>query len=206
MTFAVPIDLFANFDSFSEQIYETTFTDDGITFSDWLTSPSSVNSARFSIETTTADLGPMFSPPNFLAVSGFVVGPTDAFILGQLSSMQITFGDVANNASLELFRGGLISAVISLEAYLKDELVASDTAANTSYVNTPRNGIVQRTFSISNVQFDELRLLSIGGTSAVGLDNVRVSLVPEPNMMLGSLVILGFLSRAGCSAMRRVVG
>ena len=192
---ASAITLTANFDSFSEDIYGRSFIDGDIRFFEWLSSPDSTTRSRFSIETTSRDLGDAFSPPNLLGAGGFVSGPGGTISLSQLSSVRIRPSRRGISIDLEVFRSSRFLAfspnnVLTLDAFLDEELVASDMALNTEFLEVS-NGILHRTFSLNNIEFDELRLSSSGpddqGVSFIALDNVEVKSIPEPLTILGAV-------------------
>ena len=192
---ASAITLTANFDSFSEDIYEQSFMDGGIRFFEWLSSPNSTTRSRFSIETTSRDLGEAFSPPNLLGAGGFVSGPGGTISLSPLSSVRIRPSRRGISIDLEVFRSSRFltfspNNVLTLDAFLDEALVASDTALNAEFMEVS-NGILHRTFSLNNLEFDELRLSSSGpddqGVSFIRLDNVQVKSIPEPLTILGAV-------------------
>ncbi len=182
----------ATFDSFSEGFSGTTITDGEITFFDLdeRLSPEQL-AYTFSIESTTASqLGSSFSAPNYLTTEGFVAGPELSF--GRFGSARITTGKVEQAASLELFSQQPFSAsnnILTLEASLDGNLVASKSAALVDFGVVGTSPLLHKTLAVSGVAFDELRLVASGpdddGVAFIGIDNVRV--VPEPTSALGVL-------------------
>lgn len=181
----------ATFDSFSEGFSGKTITDGEITFFD-LDERLSPNQLpyEFSIEsTTTAQLGSSFSAPNYLTTEGFVPGPDPSF--GRFGSARITTKKVEQAASLELF-SQLFSPsnnILTLEASLDGNLVASNSAALADFEVIGTGPLLHKTIAVSGVAFDELRLVASGpdddGVAFIGIDNVEV--VPEPTSVLGVL-------------------
>lgn len=182
----------ATFDSFSEGFSGTTITDGGITFFDLdeRLSPKQL-AYTFSIESTTASqLGSSFSAPNYLTTEGFVPGPYVSF--GRFGSARITTGKVEQAASLEVFSQQPFfpsNNILTLEASLDGNLVASNSAALADFDVVGTSSLLHETLAVSGVAFDELRLVASGpdddGVAFIGIDNVRV--VPEPTSVLGIL-------------------
>lgn len=195
----------ATFDSFSEGFSGTTITDGGITFFDLdeRLSPEQIP-YTFSIEGTTASqLGSSFSAPNYLTTEGFVPGPDPSF--GRFGSARITTGKVEQAASLELFSQQPFSPsdnILTLEASLDGNLVASKSAALTDFEVVGTSPLLHKTLAVSGVAFDELRLVASGpdddGVAFIGIDNVSV--VPEPTSTLG---VLAFAALGAGSLLNR---
>jgi MYXO-CTERM domain-containing protein len=182
---ALATTLLATFDTLPEGDAGSVITDGGITFSHLdrrLTGPPQTN---FTIEATDTTLfGPTFTPPNYLNTGGYVGGP--GFSFGRFGSARITFGSVRGyNASMDIFSFLGDPNSLTLEAWLGGSPVAS------SSVTFAGSGIGRRGLTINRVAFDELRLVASGpqdsGVVFIGIDNVRVTLAPEP----ASLGLLG---------------
>lgn len=191
---AIATPLIATFDSFSEGSAWLTFSDGGITFSDLDTRLGSFpNSFVIENASNLSDLA--FSPPNFLGFGGYSPGPSFGF--GRFGSARLNFGAApAFEATMDifsLFRN--TPNILTLEALLGGTSVASNSIA----FNLPGSGILHQTLSVSSVAFDELRLVGSGsyesGTVFIGIDNVSITLVPEPGTV--SLFGVGFLGLIG---------
>lgn len=187
----------ASFDSFPEGFSGTTITDGKITFFDLDQRLSDTASSPFLIESTTADqLGASFSPPNYLSPGGFSPGFGASF--GRFGSTRITTGTIGEFASLDVF-SLLFSPsnnILTLEAWLDENLVGSSSVALSSFEPVNTDGLVQQTLEISGVTFNQLRLVASGldddGVAFIGIDNVRVDeviSVPESTSALSILAI-----------------
>jgi hypothetical protein len=178
--------LIATFDAFAEGDSFSTLTDGGITFSGL---DQRLDGGSFIIEAAggpeVALLGSLFSPPNYLTFGGYSPGP--GFGFGRFGSARVTFGPLpATHASMSVF-GGDAPNFLTLVALRSGTQVGSSTI-DFSELTEP---LSVQTLSISNVVFDELRLVASGpafeGIVTIGLDNVRITPVPE----LSTLALLG---------------
>jgi hypothetical protein len=167
--------LVANFDSFSEGEWGLSITDGGITF-------ENLNEygvqGEFSIEgSTTEQMGPFFSPPNYLTTEGYVPGPGASF--GRFGSADIVFSGQGSSAWMDIFYLGASNNHLALEALWGGNVVA--TAAMDF---NAASGIQRELLAITGVPitFDSLRLRAYGpdnnGAVFIGIDNVEI--VPEP--------------------------
>jgi hypothetical protein len=184
--------LIATFDSFSEGSVSHIFSDGGITFSDMDSRLSSFPDL-FIIENASSLSDPAFSPPNFLTTVGYVPGP--GFGFGRFGSARLTFGaTLAFEATMDIFSFRNPN-ILTLEALLGGIPVGSNSIG----FQLPGTGDLHQTLSISGVAFDELRLVGSGpdedGAVFIGIDNVNITLVPEPYTV--SLFGLGFLHLFG---------
>lgn len=177
----------ATFDSFSEGFSGTTITDGGITFFDLdnRLSPEQLPDTFYTESATAEQLGSSFSAPNYLTTEGFSPGPDPSF--GRFGSARIATGKVEQAASLELFSiiGFAPSPnTVTLEALLDGNPVASDSAALIDFQAVGTGPWSHKTFAVSGVAFDELRLVASGpdsdGVAYIGIDNVHI--VPEPSL------------------------
>ena len=181
--------LVANFDIFEEGAIGFTFQDGGITFSE--NDPYSSLQPPGIYTLLTADdvsedgrfIG--FSSPNVLTcANGYVPGPTGG--AGRFGSLRISFDGLASMASTDIFLyGGLEYSEnqLSFQAFLNGILVAEEI------IHVPQEfGFHILQPAISNVLFDDLRLVSSGpfssGASFLAMDNVEITLVPEPATLL----------------------
>ena len=187
----------ATFDSFSEGFSGKTIIDDGITFFDLdeFLPPDQVGLENFSIESTDSQLfGTLFSPPNYLTTEGF--SPGSGFSFGRFGSMRMTTGEIADVASLNIFTLDGTSnpnSVLTLEAFLDGGLVASNSSLISIFEPAvPGGSVLAQKLSISNVSFDELRLIASASQPVfIGIDNVSITStgISEPTSALSLLVI-----------------
>jgi hypothetical protein len=171
--------LTANFDDLNEGSLGSSFSDGGIRFSNLDERIPGPSGDAFTIQTTTANL-PRFSPPNYLTFGGFVPGDTTNFSFGRFGSANIDFPGMGSFASMNLIAFGTSSTnTLTLEGFLGGNVVASDTIT----FNGAGWDVVGRTISISGM-FDSKRLVAAGpdnnGTDFFGVDNVFITIVPEP--------------------------
>ncbi|MGD0252703.1 MAG: hypothetical protein ABSC01_08395 [Verrucomicrobiota bacterium] len=172
--------LTANFDDLTEGSEGSSFSDGGISFSDIDERILNSTVNTFDIQATTANL-PGFSPPNYLTFEGFVPGDTDSFGFGRFGSANIGFSGIGSFASMDIFGFGTSSAnTLTLEALLGGNVVDTDTV--TFYSSS--SGVVYRPLTVSGT-FDSLQLVAVGpdnnGTDFFGMDNVNITIVPEPS-------------------------
>lgn len=192
----------ATFDNLLEGFSSRVLTIEGIVFSDLDRRQISPNPS-FVVERADDSSLPLdspFSPPNILTFGGYVPGSGYGF--GRFGSARISTGSLASDASLDIFdfprlRKGSNDSIITLEAYLDGTLVGSNNIIfDTIVKNRDDFKSISKKLSISNVVFDELRLIASGtedqGIVAIGIDNVRVNnivTVPEPSAGLGQLAV-----------------
>ncbi len=163
--------------------------DGGITFSEPTRPPIS---SIFTIDDVSGDdrfLGPL-TPPNCLTLGGYTPGPTGSAL--RFGSARISFEGIAYEVGIDIFISGSASQnnQLALQAFLEDSLVSQ------TVLQVPdTTGINQRQMTISDTLFDDLRLVASGpddyGVVFMSLDNVHISLVPEPATLL--LLALGAL-------------
>ncbi len=154
----------ATFDTLAEGFTPTTFVSDGITFSNGLWFPGSVN-LTFGIDNASATVpalgfGAFFSSPNVMQVGGFVSGPTTGFF--RVHSWQAHVpAQTFSLGSVEVFYiDDFIGTTVALQALSGGQVVASD-----SFLITQSNPgtALHRTLSVQGVGFDRLRFLVSGG-------------------------------------------
>jgi hypothetical protein len=181
------ITLTANFDNLPESILGASFSDDGIGFSNL---DEGFPNGVFAIQSATNTI-PGFSPPNYLTFGAFASGGALSF--GRFSSMSIDLSRTGLFASLDIFGPSFMqqSNTLTLEAILNGNVVNSDTVT----LNGPVDGeIVYETLSVSGT-FDSLALVAAGpesnGDDFIGMDNVTLTVVPEPPA--GRLVCSGLI-------------
>ena len=169
----------ANFDDLGEGTEGSSFSDGGITFSGIDERIPDTPGGTFDIEATTATL-PGFSAPNYLTFEGYVPGLDSGYSFGRFGSADIGFSGIAISATMDIFGFENPSTnTLTLEALLAGTVVDTDTV--TFYDSL--YGVVYRPLAVSGT-FDSLQLVSAGtyelGTSFFGIDNVRITIVPEP--------------------------
>ena len=172
--------LTANFDDLGEGSEGSSFSDGGITFSDIDERIPDTPGGTFDIEATTATL-PGFSAPNYLTFEGYVPGLNNGYGFGRFGSADIGFSGTATSASMDIFGFGKSSTnTLTLEALLAGTVVDTDTVTFQGSLST----VLYRPLAVSGT-FDSLQLVSAGtyelGTSFFGMDNVRITIVPEPS-------------------------
>ncbi|MCL4219789.1 MAG: hypothetical protein KJZ65_00325 [Phycisphaerales bacterium] len=179
----------ATFDTLSEGVLGTTFTDGGITFSD-LDDRAGGFPVPFTCERADGTMpGPGFSPPNALGFGSWVPGPDAAF--SQIGSFRFTTGTIQTSASIDVFEWGTPAGnFISLEAYRNGLLVRSTT------VQTPGNWQINHWhLHVSGAAFDTLRINGTGphsfGTFIGLVDNVVVIPAPPTALALTLLALHG---------------
>jgi hypothetical protein len=190
-----------NFDSLTEGFVGSSFTDGGITFFDQQPFPTFAIDA---LGLSATELGPTFSPPNYLNFGGFLAPGPECCIFGGFQSMRMSFGGEASSARLDVYTFINVSSsnTLALEAYLAGTLVAIDSALISSFEETfvlppPFDFTLgHRRFAVSGDRFDELHLVASGPAELVfpGVDNVAI---PEPGILeliMASGVIV-FLTR-----------
>jgi hypothetical protein len=175
------INLTANFDDLNEGVRGSIFSDGGILFSNIDERIPGTSVSRFCIQATTAQL-PGFSPPNYLTFAGFVPGDTPNFAFGRFGSANIYFSGIGTFVSMNLMAFGTSSTnTLTLEGLMRGNIVDIDTI---TFYSISR-GVVGRTIDIAGV-FDSIRLLAAGpdndGTVFFGVDNVDITVVPEPTV------------------------
>ena len=177
-----------DFDNLTEGFVGSSFTDGGITFFDQEPFPTFAIDA---LGLSATELGPTFSPPNYLNFGGvFAPGP-ECCIFGGFQPIRITFGGGRpHQPRLDVYTFINVSSsnTLALEAYLVGTLVAIDSALISSFEETfvfppPFDFTLgHRRFAVSGNRFDELRLVASGSAELVfpGVDNVAI---PEPGIL-----------------------
>ena len=201
----------ANFDSFSEGSVGNSFTDGGITFSDFdnyisfYTPPLNIDDASTTLANST------FSPNNVLSFSSIISGGTAGY--GRFGSITMSIADVATSASLDIFAASFpANNQLTLKAFYQGGLVDSVSVWFSAFDHYIRPGgntsSHQYTMTIDGIQFDELQLVSTGsynsGASFILLDNVVFNTpapvpVPAAVWLFGS----GLLGLASFSRKKR---
>ena len=197
--------LTANFDNLTEGSQDSSFSDGGINFSNIDERILGPANYTFDIQATTAN-SPGFSHPNYLTFGGFVPGDTGGFGFGRFGSASMGFPGIASFASMDIFGFGSPSLnTLTLEAMLGNNVVDSDTV---TFYNPNSKDVVYRPLSVSGT-FDSLKLVAAGsdndGTDFFGIDNVNITVVPEPSINgLVCCVLACVISRYfGCGVQSR---
>jgi hypothetical protein len=167
--------LLANFDDLTMGFVGKSFTDGGITFSNLDTAGGP--SHTFAVQVGSD--GATFSSPNYLVFG--VYSPQPGLLLARFGSMDISFAGEATTVSLDVFAStGLFSweNSLTLEGLMAGSVVASETVIVSQW--WPYDGPL----SVSG-DFDSVRLVASGqydnGAVILGLDNVIVTIIPEPH-------------------------
>jgi hypothetical protein len=202
----------ATFDSFSEGAIGNTFTDGGITFSDYDNYISYYTPPLY-IDDATATLGnSTFSPNNVLSFTSLISGGTAGY--GRFGSITMSIDSVATSASLDIFAASFPkNNQLTLNAYYQGSFVDSVSVWLSAFGHFTRPGATvashQYTMTIDGIQFDELQLVSSGsydsGASFILLDNVVFDTpapvpVPAAVWLFGS----GLLGLASFSRKKKV--
>lgn len=177
----------ATFDDLSEGSVGTSFSDGGLTFSDLDMRVPGQSVYPFVIDQANSTLSSPFSAPNALGFGGYVVGPSAAF--QRFGSAWIDFSGSGSSASLQVFAeyvpfgDDITKNTLSLEAWNGSTMVSS---VSTSF--TMQSGVQEHSLVLSGVvPFDRLELYSSGpvddGVSFILVDNVTVTVVPEPKVL-----------------------
>jgi len=177
--------LLANFDDLAVGSVGNSFTDGGITFANLDTRGGFYK--NFSIQLVSAGTG--FSAPNCL---GF--GQPNSYP-GRFGSMDISFSGEATSVSLDVFATMSLPGLenlLTLQGLKSGSVVDSQTVLASYWA--PYDGPL----SIFG-DYDSIRLIASGeysqGTVMLELDNVSVTIVPEPRAVGLFCVGLAFLCR-----------
>jgi len=154
----------AHFDAYPEGIIATNFQDGGVTFSNLDNTLQPIGTASFIAEqadgTLTGQTG--FSTPICLGSVGWSPGPGASF--GRTKSYEMSTGQTASHASLELFLfGSYAGNTVTLEAWQGGQNVANDTIVIAGGFSVQHYHL-----QISGVSFDHVRLMG-GGPSDSGV-------------------------------------
>lgn len=188
----------ATFDTLPEGYVGNSFTDGGITFSDFdnyffLSRPLYVEDASTSLANST------FSPNNVLSFGSLISGGSAGY--GRFGSITMSVNSLATSASLDIFAASFPkNNQLTMSAYYQGSLVDSVSvwlSAFNEYTNSSSNApLHQYTMFIDNILFDELRLVSSGsydsGASFILLDNVVMN-TPVPIPPAGILFVSGLM-------------
>jgi hypothetical protein len=184
--------LLAGFDDLTMGFVGKSFTDGGITFSnlDMRGGPS----RTFAIQTSLKDT-PGFSPPNYLIFGAY--SPQPGFLLTRFGSLDITFSGEATAATV--YAHTVSSAnILTLQAFQNGNVVAAETL----FASEASSGFAPLTVL---GEFDRLRLVASGaydnGAILLGIDNVSVTIIPEPH--INGLVAAGLTLLALAYVARR---
>ncbi len=193
--------LVANFDDLSEGGMGAAFSDGGITFSNPDPRFTPYEQGAFAIQATHSG-SPHVSLPNYLTFGGYVPGVINGYSFGRCGSFDIDFPSLASTASMDVFAEPNTSTnTLILQALLQGNIVAADS---TALSGSGSSAVVFDQLSVSG-QFDSLRLVVDGpgqtGVLLFGVDNVTISLVPEPSS--DALLCIGFVLFAFCHRMTR---
>ena len=172
-----------------------TFTDGGITFSNLDTRGGP--SHTFAVQVGSDGVG--FSPPNYLVFG--IYSSQAGLLLARFGSMDISFAGEATTVSLDVYAStGLFTweNSLTLQGLKAGDVVASETVLASQY--WPYDGLL----NVSG-DFDRVRLVASGqydqGAVMLGVDNVSVTIVPEPHT--NGLVAAGITSLALAYAVKR---
>jgi hypothetical protein len=167
--------LLANFDDLTMGFVGKSFTDGGITFSNLDTAGGP--SHTFAVQVGSD--GATFSSPNYLVFG--VYSPQPGLLLARFGSMDISFAGEATTASLDVAASTVSYTwenLLTLEGLKSGAVVASETVLVSQA--EPFDGPL----SVSG-DFDSLRLVASGqydrGAVVLGVDNVSVTIIPEPH-------------------------
>jgi len=183
--------LVADFDSLTEGFIAQIIQDGGITFSEADSYSSSYGFPPpnyFTVENASADsefIGLLTAPNCLLVGTGYSPGPFGGW--SRFGSAHISFEGIANHASINIFMITNPLTVIygnqlAFHAFYNESLVAQDVFT------------VPKTFDefqfemvVSGILFDDLWLVASGpvadGAVLIAMDNVRVTLIPEPTTL-----------------------
>jgi hypothetical protein len=179
----------ATFDELSEGFHPTVFTSGGITFSNGLWFPGSVN-LTFGIDNASGNwpglgFGGQFSSPNVMNVGGWVSGPTAAFFRVHSWTARVP-GQTFTTGSVDVFYiDDFPGTTVALQALIGGQVVNTDSF---QIVNSNPGTALHRELRVDGVTFDTLRFICTGGppgeeNGILGVfDNVE--LVPAPATVL----------------------
>ncbi len=189
----------ATFDGFSEGATGYSFSDGGITFSDYDNYLSYYNPQLYIEDGSTALVNSSFSPGNVLSFGALVSGGSVGY--GRFGSVTMSVNSVATAASIDIFAGSFPKDnQLTLSAYYQGGFVDSVSVWLSEFDHYTRPGANtsshQYTMSMDGIQFDEMRLVSSGsydsGASFLLLDNV-VMTTPVPIPPAGVLLVSGLM-------------
>ena len=187
----------ATFDELSEGFQPTVFTSGGITFSNGIWFPGSVN-LTFGIDNASGSwpalgFGGLFSSPNIMTVGGWVSGPTAAFIRVH-SWMARVPGQTFSSGSVDLFYiDDFPGTTVALQALLGGQVVNTDSF---QIVNSNPFLALHRELRVDGVAFDSLRFICTGGppgeeNGILGVfDNVEMVPAPATVLLAGPGLLL----------------
>ena len=173
--------LTANFDTLQEGTAGEIISDGGLTFSRLDNRLPDFNPPGvFVVDRADLDFLPPFSSPNVLNPFGYVPGPAGGY--GRFGSAWIDFDGAGLSASLDVFAAAIDpvfrESSLSLQGWAGGNLVSSSSI---SFID---GSSYHHLSLVSPVPFDSLRLNASGlvdsGVLLLALDNVSVTLVPEP--------------------------
>jgi hypothetical protein len=184
----------ANFYSMSEGFFATSFTNNGVTFSNLDQYLGSAGIDVFSIDRGDADLSGFsgYSPLNVMNFGGWVPGTGVAF--GRMGKFDFSIGAQANSASVEIFSlGNDPNTTITLQGRFGASVVSS------SIVTVPSDSIIHNfSLAVSGGLYDNFRIISNSptnsGASFVNFDNVTVNPVPVPEPASMAVIGVGIVS------------
>ena len=189
--------LTANFDTLQEGTAGEVISDGGLTFSRLdARLPDFNEPGVFVVDWADQDLLPPFSSPNVLKSFGYIPGPAGSY--GRFGSAWIDFDGIAFSASLDIFTSPTDPVYrensLSLQGWAGANLVSSSSVSFTDGRGYHHLSLV------SPVPFDSLQLRAWGpvsdGVQFLALDNVTVTLVPEPttaSLLVLATATLGFV-------------
>jgi hypothetical protein len=188
-------ELIANFDQFPETALGTTFVDGGITFSDL---QELDGGGVFTTDDPSSLQLPDVSAPNVLITNLVVPGPIAGY--GPFHSFRMTPSGSARLASLDLFTSFIsenFGKSVSLIAFSNGRQVAATSALALQDLRQLSEPTEHNRLVVSATVFDSLSLVVTDeygnpGLLYAAIDNVKVSLVPEPSTLI--LVLCGILS------------
>lgn len=175
--------LVADFDNLSEGLVGTTIQDGGLTFSG-LETYTDFSTGNLTIDNVSRDAQFASSNgPNCLLFGGYCPGPYGSS--GRFGSMNVSFDGIASSVSMHLFISGASASqnILTLQAF-RNGTVTAQTVLDVPDVE----GLYPMSLMISDSVFDNLRLVASGpdqdGAVLMALDQVQVTLIPEPTALL----------------------
>ncbi len=190
----------ATFDSFAQGSVGSSFTDGGITFSDFDNYISFYTPPFYIEDGSTALVNSTFSPNNALAFMSPATGGSVGY--GRFGAMSMSIDSIATAASIDIFAASFpANNELTLRAYYQGSSVGSTSVLLSDFEHYTRPGSTtpshQYTMTLDGIQFDELRLVSTGpyndGASFLLVDNVVMTTSAVPIPPAGLLLASGLM-------------